>query len=260
MIDRVARLETLTRMGFAARGVMYLLIAWAALHLGRAATGAEVLASLASGSGRLLLGLMALGFLAYGLWRLAEAALDAEGQGRDAKGLVKRSAGGVSGLIHLGLAYTAARLASGRGNDSGESAERGAAMALDLPGGPWLLMLAAVILLAVGIAQLIKAAKADFLRRLAPQAAARDWVRWSGRAGYAARALVFLAMAPLLWRAGRNADAAAAGGPDEALASLPGWIGPAVALGLGLFGLFSLAEARWRRITDPAVLARLGRR
>jgi hypothetical protein len=42
-----------------------------------------------------------------------------------------------------------------------------------------------------------------------------------------------------------------------ALDSFPGALGMAVAAGLLLFGLFSLVEARFRRINDPKVIERL---
>src|SRR3712207_7024071 len=50
------------------------------------------------------------------------------------KGIAGRLAGAVSGLIHLGLAFTAAKLAfgGGSGGDSSDSAESGAAAALSL--------------------------------------------------------------------------------------------------------------------------------
>lgn len=257
-MDRVAKLETLTRIGFAARGIMYLLIGWLALRLGRAEGSSGALEYISSGGGRILLWLMALGFVAYGIWRLAEAALDTEGHGKDTKGLAARIGGAVSGVIHLSLALYAMRLASGGPQDGGSGgAESGARTAMQLPGGQTLLTIAAVILIGVGLYQFVKAAKAGFLKRLAAEAAHKDWVKWVGRAGYAARGAVFLVMGVLLWQAARSGNAAAAGGPDEALASFSGWPQALVAAGLFLFGVFSLVEARWRKINDPQVASRL---
>ena len=105
--------EALTRIGFGARGIMYLLIGYLALRSGRTEDALGAMQWLGSGSGRIVVGLMALGFLGYGLWRLTEAAIDSEGHGSDAKGAVVRAAGVASGLIHLGLSFYAARLAAG---------------------------------------------------------------------------------------------------------------------------------------------------
>src|SRR5687768_4061346 len=77
----VPSLELFTRIGFAARGLMYVLIGYFALRWGQAEEGTQAIAHLAQGSGKLLLGLMAIGFAAYGVWRVAEALIDSEGHG-----------------------------------------------------------------------------------------------------------------------------------------------------------------------------------
>ena len=253
----VGKMEALTRIGFAARGIMYLLIGYFALSAGRAEDGAGALRHLTSGAGKVLLCIMAVGFLAYGLWRLAEAKLDTENHGSAPTGLAARLGGAVSGLIHLGLAATAAGIAlGGRGSGDG-SAEDGAATVLALPGGKVALIAVAALLLVTGLFQLIKAVRADFLRHLGGPVARQAWVKVAGRAGYAARGIVFASMGIFLWRAARTSDASKAADMGQALASLPGEIQVLVAAGLGLFGLFSLVEARFRRINDPKVLERL---
>jgi hypothetical protein len=209
-----------------------------------------------SGSGRVLLAIMAIGFFAYAAWRLCEAWLDSEGHGSDGTGSAARLGGAASGLIHLALGFTAAKLASGSGG-SGGGAEGGAATALSFPGGQTLLIAAAILLLAAGLYQLAKAARADFLRHLDPEAARQPWVKWAGRGGYAARGVVFIVMAGFLWQAGRQDSASEAGDMGQALASLPATLQMMVAAGLFLFGLFSLVEARYRRINDPQVMERL---
>ncbi|HET9428568.1 MAG TPA: DUF1206 domain-containing protein [Allosphingosinicella sp.] len=247
------KLELLTRLGFAARGVMYVMIGVIALEAGRAEDGAGALEALNSGTGKLLLALMALGFAAYGAWRLADAALDNEGHGSDGKGLAMRLGGALSGLIHLGLAWIAAGMALGnRNGGGGDSAQEGAATALDLPGGWMLLLAAAAGLVLVGLYQLVNASKASFLRRLEGRTSSQTWVRVAGRVGYAARGIVFLIMAWFLGQAGLAGRAGEAGGMGEALDSLPQNVELAVAFGLFLFGLFSFVEARHRRLRDPA--------
>ena len=118
-------------------------------------------------------------------------------------------------------------------------------------------MVAAAALLATAVVNLLKAVKGGFLKHLDAQAAGQAWVKWVGHGGYAARGVVFAIMALFFWRAAQAASAAQAGGIDEALDWLTGWPRLLVAAGLGLFGVFSLVEARYRRINDPQVLARL---
>jgi hypothetical protein len=250
---------TATRIGFLARGVMYLLVAYLALEFGRAADGSEALRYLDGGPGRILLAGIAVGFLAYGAWRALDAAVDGECHGTTAKGVAKRLGGAVSGLIHIGLGVYAARLALGGGADGGDGTRQGAAAALGMPGGEVLLGAAAVALVAAGLHQFVGAAKLRFLRHLDPGVAGRAWIAWAGRAGYAARGVVFTLIGIFLFRALLEGSAAEAGGMGEALASLPRALQTLVAVGLLLFGLFSLVEARWRRIGNPRLLGRLER-
>jgi hypothetical protein len=254
----IGKLEMLTRAGFAARGVMYLLIGLLALRSGRTEDGAGVLATLDSDLGRIALALMALGFAGYGVWRLSEAAVDTQGYGSEAKGIVLRASGAISGVIHLSLSYLAVRLSLQIGGaGDGDSAQTGTAAALDLPGGQLLVGAAAVALVVAGSFQLLRAVRADFTKHLDQRAAHRVWVIWLGRAGHAARGVIFLAMGWLLARAAWFTRAGEAGDMGEALDSLPVSARSWAAAGLLLFGLFSLVEARHRRINDPHVLERL---
>lgn len=83
MADTATRLTTLTRLGFATRGLLYLVIAVLILTTGRAEDPAGALQYLSDGGGRILLLLMTLGLLAYGLWRLCDAAFNIERHGTD---------------------------------------------------------------------------------------------------------------------------------------------------------------------------------
>ena len=258
----VPSLETFTRIGFAARGLMYCVIGYLALQSGRTEDGAGAIRMLSGGSGSLLIWLMSAGFLAYGVWRLSEALIDTEGHGSDAGGIAARVGGAVSGIVHLGLSFYAMTLASGTaagpgGGGAGGSAESSARTALDLPAGELILYAAAAALLATGAMQLVKAAKLQFLQRLDGEAARMAWVRWIGRAGYSARGLVFMMVAWFFWKAASSSSAGPAGGMSQALDAFPPELRLLVAAGLLLFGLFSFVEARYRRINDPQVIERL---
>ncbi len=255
-MDGAATFRWVTRLGFGARGLLYALIGYLALRSGRTEDPGGILAYLAGTTGRLVVAAMAAGFLAYGVWRLLEAWIDTQDHGGDAKGVTVRLAGATSGLVHLGLGVLAARLALGGGGGGGDSSRTAAATALDLPGGALLLYLAALVLLITGLAQFRKAWTGRFLRHFEHCAASRDWIGWLGRLGFAARGILFCLTASFFLFAAQAHSSAQAGGIDEALASLPRPLQIAVAAGLLLFGLFSLVEARFRRIAAPEALAR----
>ena len=257
---RMSKLELLTRWGFAARGLTYLMVAYLAVRSGRPADGPGALGFVAQGSGRILVGLMAAGFLSYGIWRVTDALSDTEGHGSGEKGAGGRLAAGASGLVHLGLAILAGMLALGeRGGSGGDGQQHGTAAALGLPGGSIIVGIAAVTLLAVALWQGVKAWRCTFLRHLSAEAKHEPWAMWLGRAGYSARGLVFLGMAWFLGRAALSADASQAGGLAQVLASEPAPLRIATAAGLALFGLYSLVEARYRRINERGFLASLKR-
>lgn len=250
-MDKSQKLVTFTRVGFAARGLLYLIIAWLVIGTGQSADMSEALQYLASGAERILLYAIAAGFIAYGLWRLSDAALDTEGRGDDAKGLAGRAGAAGSGIIYLFLAYQAWQLLSGNGGGSGGGAEQQTQTALQLPAGGLLVGIAALVLLVAGIWQLVKAYKCSFLKHLAGSARDQEWVRWMGRLGYAARGVIFVVTAFFLAQAALSGSSSEAGGMQEALRWLTSPVNLIVAAGLALFGIFSLVEARYRQIDAP---------
>lgn len=246
------RLTTLTRIGFATRGLLYIVVAILILRTGRAEDPSGALEYLGRGGGQILLGVMAAGLLAYGIWRVADATFDIERHGSDRKGAMERAGAGVSGIVHLVLAWQAVRLMRGAAL-SGDSTHAGTQAALQLPGGWALVLLGAAVLFVLGAVQLLKAVKGSFLRYLDPAIAQQAWVQWSGRAGYAARGLVFLISGYLLVRAGMDEEARQAGGMAHALSWLTNPFDLIVGAGLLAFGLFSLVEARYRQLHDVPV-------
>lgn len=252
-----ARLTTLTRLGFAARGLLYIVIAFLVIRAGRTEDPSGALTYLGQGAGKWLLILMAIGFIAYGVWRLCDAAFNIEHHEDGKKGLAQRLGAGASGIVHLFLAWQAIRLVRGTaeasGGGGGGQTQESAQTALGLPGGELMLVLAGLILLAVGAFQFVKAAKASFCDKLEPSIAQQEWVKWTGRLGYAARGLVFVITGYFLLNAGLSEQASEAGGMEQALTWLSSPWDVIVAIGLLMFGLFSLVEARFRIIHDVPV-------
>jgi len=252
------------RIGFVARGAVYLMVGWLALRaavgVGTAATDKQgVLETIAQQpEGVLLLGAVAGGLFAYAAWSLVRAVFDPERLGHDAGGLVARIGFAIAGFSYGGLAFEALHLALGAdtaGQSSDASTQDWTARLLNAPFGPPLVVVVGVILLAMAATEFIRAYTARFRRELSlgslgPEA--RAWVTRVGRMGLAARGVVFALIGLFLIQASRHDNAGEAvglGGALQKLAEQPygeWWLG-VVAAGLSMYGLLSLIEARYRQ-------------
>lgn len=245
-----SRFVQLCRTGFVARGLLYILVGLFVFATGRTEDLTGALEYLGRGSGRLLLIAITVGLAVYGLWRLADGLFGTETTGRDARAVRKRLGAALAGAIYLYLAWKALGILLG--SRSAGSVEQQADTLLDLPGGAILLGLAALVLVAVGLLQLRKAMTCDFLKRL-DMRGQQPAVRWLGRFGYAARGIVFVLVGILIGRAAIDEQSTDAGGMEQALDLLSGPLLYAVALGLMLFGLFSIIEGVFRNIHEPPI-------
>lgn len=253
MIDAATQLTTLTRLGFATRGLLYVVIAMLVLTTGRTEDPAGALQYVSEGGGKVLLIMMTIGLLAYGMWRLCDAALNVERHGTDGSATVERIGAAGSGFVHLFLAWQAIRIMQGVKAAGGGEAQNSATSVLQVPGGGILLLLGSLVLLATGAFQLAKAFKGSYLKHLEPRVANQPWAKWSGRAGYAARGLVFLITGIFMARAGLDEQASKAGDMADALTWLNSPWDLIVAFGLLGFGVFSLIEARYRILHNVPV-------
>ena len=246
------KFQWLTRLGFAARGLLYILIAILAVRTGRTEDLTGALEYVGQGSGKYLLAALSVGLATYGLWRLSDAALGTEHAGTDPKALgIPAVAAGI-GATYLYLAYKAVRvILAGRSGAAGTAEQ--ADTVLDLPGGKMVLMAAALWVAVAGANQLWKAYRCKFMRRLQEGASGEAWIKWMGRLGYAARGVIFLVVAFLIFRAAADERASEAGNIEKALDVLRGPFLLPIAAGLFLFGCFSLVEARYRAIHKPPV-------
>jgi hypothetical protein len=258
-------IERLARFGYVAYGMVYLLVGTLALRAAfggnGGATGQEgaLRSILLAPLGKVLLGLVALGLLAYAAWRLFQGVADPEDEGRDAKGVVKRVDHVLNGLFHAALAFSAAQLALGSGGSGGDSPDDWTATLMSQPLGRWLVVAAGAVTLGAGLYQFYQAYKADFRNEVeSHQMSLREkrWTTRAGRLGYAARGAVFCVIGVFLVQAALQADpqeARGLGGALETLARQP--FGPyllgAVAIGLVAYGAFMFVVARYRRI-EPA--------
>lgn len=248
----------LARVGLTARGVIYLVMGWLAIQLAMGARAdvdqrgvlAEILDQPA---GRALVGLLALGFAAYAVWRFSEAAFGVTGEGEGAGPRLKSLARGIAYSV---LAVSAIALLQGaRTTQSGQQG-RVAGTLIQHSGGRLLVGAVGLVVIAVGVLMVHEGWSKKFLRYFGalPAHTTRGVVRL-GQVGTVARGIVFAVTGFLVLVAAWSADPAKAGGIDAAFRTLlqqPYGTALVALLGAGLmvFGAYGLAEAAWRRVTD----------
>lgn len=261
--------ELASRLGYGARGFVYLSIGFlavlAALDLTPRPEGAtDALALWARWPpGLIVITAVAACLIAFAAWRFVQAAFDADHHGTSARGWAIRAGQAVSGVVYGVLAVSTLELLDGLEDigeaDESDSARTAAAEVLALPHGDWILVAAGLVLLGVGVGNLVQGAAQNFAKRLD---CSREVCRWAvplARAGYIGRGLATFPLGVFLLRAGWEVRSAEARTWADALQAVEGQpFGSAIvtllALGLVAFGLFGVVEARYRRIVPPSDL------
>jgi hypothetical protein len=256
-------LEGVARVGFVARGAIYVLIGVIAVQIavgrgGQADRGGALTQIAAHTYGVVALWLLVIGFGGLALWRISEVAFGAHvPDGRHAGERLKSLGSAALYLVFfvstLKLVTGVSSSATANGNSQPQALT---ARIMTHAGGRLLVGAAGVVILAVGVLLARASWKKEFLERMnlsAAPARTRALVEKLGVVGGVARgAMTALAGVLLTVAAVRFAPAQAQGvdGTLRAFAHTP--VGPflliLVALGLVAFGLFSWCEARWRLV------------
>ena len=257
-------LEALARTGLLSRGIVYglvgLLAMRTALTAAQSASGADALRMILQAPlGRILLALIALGLLAYSLWRLAQGWFDTENKGDGVIGIVIRIGFAIAGLANLAIALAAGIIAWGgaaTGESDGWDRQQAAQTVLSFPGG-WIVIVGlGIVFIGIAIGHFVMAYKAMFMKDFEYTEMSqweRDWVKPIGQAGLTARGVVFALIGLFAVIAGWQQASGKVKGLGEAftiLASQPfgQFLLMAVALGFIAYGIFSIACARYRHI------------
>ena len=248
--------KTLAKLGYAARGVIYLVIGSLALMTAFGEGGkttdskGAVVTIMQQPFGKIMLGVLILGLFGYSAWRFVQAIKDPDNHGTDAKGLAIRAGLLASAISHVLLAIWAIRLLMGDGSSSdsgGQSWITGTTI------GQFVLGAAGVGGLVAGCAHIAKGWTARFERYMTIPADKRSWAQPLCRFGLIARGVVGLIVGWFLIDSAMNASSGDIKGMSDALASLRDnsygpWLLGLVALGLMAFGVYSGLEALYRRI------------
>lgn len=239
------------RLGYAARGVVYAIVGFLAITGSIGGPGAALDEITRQPFGQILLGVVVAGLIAYTLWRVFQAFADPDNEGSDAKGLAKRAGRFISAMLYGFMAWLGIQHLMGGGSGGGSGGKDMLAQLMDWEYGAWVVGAVAVGTAITGLYQLIKGWKADFDRLHIP-ADKRGWAIPVCRFGVAARGVVWLVITWLLVEVIQRSQAQSIG-IAEALQELQSQTGGRIALfviaaGLIAFGIFSLLQAKYRRI------------
>jgi Domain of Unknown Function (DUF1206) len=256
-------LEVTARLGFVARGLLYILVGVIAVqiavgHGGQADRGGALQAIASKSFGTVLLWVLVVGFAGLALWRFTEAAFGAVEPGGHKPGARGKSF--ARGVLYAFFTWSTLQLivgasSSATANSNGQS-RAATARVMAHTGGQVLVGVVGLVVLAIGAFLAREAWTRTFLQRMdfsGTGPGLRAAVEKLGLFGGLARGVVFGLAGIFLVVAAVRFQPSRAEGLDGTLRAFSrGPVGPyvliLVALGLVAFGLFSWCEARWRRI------------
>jgi len=252
--DRPAKwIERLARSGYAAKGIVYMLIGilafQAAFNWGGQVTGSKgAFRTIASQPfGKVLLFLVAVGLYGYVVWRFTQAFRDPEHNDKGLSAFGRRASYFISGLIYGSLATVAMRIvfSSPSGSSGGDSTTQRTASVLSEPFGQWLVALGGVVIVAYGFYCFYKAYSTKFRRQLKLAEMSPKEEKWStriGRFGLTAKGVVLVIIGYFFIQAARASAPNQARTTEGALQTIQqqpygAWLMGIVALGLIAYGI-----------------------
>jgi hypothetical protein len=248
------------RAGHAVSGLVHLLIAYIVVRLafgeGGNADQSGALGIFAGNTGgRIVLWIAAVAFVALALWRVAEAIVGphATEPGRDNDGAedwLDRGKALSLAVVYAGFAWTAVRFAMGSGQSSGQQNTGLTARLMESGAGKFVVVVAGLIIIGVGVYHVYKGASRNFLDDLKTHDRAATI---AGVVGYCGKGLVLVGTGILVLVAVATSDPSKASGIDgtvKSLAALPAGqvLMILAAIGIAGYGVYCYWLNRYARM------------
>ncbi|NEB35763.1 DUF1206 domain-containing protein [Streptomyces sp. SID14515] len=258
-------MEAGARAGFGARGVIYVLVGVLALRIafsgggGQQADRGGAIAEIAEKPfGKTLLWALGIALVGMALWRLSEALFGQAGP--DGRKPTKRAMAAGRFVFYGFVAYSVLSFAAGDSGSGGGSSDQQSqdvtAKALGWPGGQWIVGIAGVAVACAGLWIAVRALLRKFHKHLKMSEMSRRTRRavdFTGVFGGTARGIVFATAGGFAVAAAIEHQPDRSKGMDDTLRSFTDtpagpWLLVVIALGLVAFGVFSWANARYRKV------------
>lgn len=254
-------LAGLARAGFVGYGVVHLLVAWLAVQiaLGAPAGSGDQAGALARLAGEplgvFLVAAIGVGLAAMALWQALEAAAGHRGD-RGTERTLERIGSAGRALVYAYLAWTAVAVLTQAKSSSAGQQESTTARLMASTGGRWLVALAGVAVVAVGVGLIVFGVIRRFEKHLETSrmsAGTRKASRLLGGIGYPAKGTAYGIVGVLLVTAAVSYDSDKARGLDGALRTLAHQphgrpLLLLVAAGIAGFAGFCFVQARYRKV------------
>jgi hypothetical protein len=206
--------------------------------------------------GHWLLIAVAVGLGGYALWRFVQAIAGHGPEGGGDQSGFGRASAAASGCAYAGMCILAVSILMGASSQSSSNPHKSTAGVLGWPGGQWIVAAAGIAFIGVALYQGYKGVTRAFLdedktEQMGP--ATRRWFTRIGVVGHLARMVAFGLIGIFVLKAAIDYAPAKAVGLDGALEKLARqsygtFLLAVVAAGFVAFGIFSIAESRYRRI------------